>query len=64
MVGMVNFMLYIFYQNRKKFSAGGRGMRRINTLLIEVKSDVVFLENSKTICSNKFLNVDLLVLYL
>ena len=39
-------------------------MRRINTLLIEVKSDVVFLENSKTICSNKFLNVDLLVLYL
>ena len=64
MVGTVNFMLYIFYHNRKKFSAGGRGMRCINSLLMEVKSDVVFLENSKTICSNKFLNVDLLVLYL
>ena len=39
-------------------------MRCINTLLMEVKSDVLFLENNETICSNKFLNVDLLVLYL
>ena len=64
MVEMVNFMLYIFYHNRKILSAGGRGMRCINTPLMEVKSDVVFLENNETICSNKFLNVDLLVLYL
>ena len=48
-------MLYIFYHNRKNFIAGGgRGMRCINTPLMEVKSDGTFLENDRTVCSKNF----------
>lgn len=40
----------------KKFKAGVRKMRCINTQLIEGQSDVTFLESNMIIRSKKFLN--------